>query len=56
MQEAARLLRTHPHFLYRLIRQGRLPALRLGRAIRLSEDVLRRMLESREQEGVSRNG
>jgi excisionase family DNA binding protein len=39
VQELARILTISEKLLYRLIRQGRLPALRIGTAIRLDPGV-----------------
>lgn len=42
--EAAEILRTHPHVVYRLIKKGRIRAFRLGLAIRISDAELRRVM------------
>ena len=43
-REVADLLRTHPRRVYQLIAAGELPAVRLGRSVRIPEEALRRRL------------
>jgi excisionase family DNA binding protein len=40
-QEAAQMLRLPKARIYELVRQGRLPAVRVGRLVRIPEDELR---------------
>lgn len=40
VQEAASYLRFHPSTVYRLVRAGQLPALKLGKQWRVSRDAL----------------
>jgi len=40
VEEVAAILRTHPDVIYRLIRAKRLPAVRLGRAVRVVHEAL----------------
>lgn len=50
--EAAKMLNIHKNTLYRLARQGGIPAIRVGRSVRISEEHLRRMIVAREIEGL----
>jgi excisionase family DNA binding protein len=45
--EVAQVLRVSKMTVYRLIRQGDLPAVRIGRGFRIREDDVHRYLESR---------
>ena len=45
--EAAQALRLHPSSLRRIIRQGKLPLIRIGRAQRVHPRDLRRFIEAR---------
>jgi excisionase family DNA binding protein len=45
--EIARRLRVSNMTVYRLVRSGQLPAVRVGRGIRVREDDVRRYLEQR---------
>jgi excisionase family DNA binding protein len=47
VSEVARVLRVSKMTVYRLIRQGDLPAVRIGRGFRIREDDVHRYLESR---------
>jgi excisionase family DNA binding protein len=47
VSEVARVLRVSKMTVYRLIRQGDLPAVRIGRGFRIREDDMHRYLESR---------
>lgn len=40
VEQAAQFMQLERHTIYELIRQGRIPAFRAGRAIRLSRDKL----------------
>ncbi len=44
--EVAAILRISTQAVYRLIREGRLPAVRLGRGVRVDHGMLRRWIES----------
>ncbi|HVP05656.1 MAG TPA: helix-turn-helix domain-containing protein [Dehalococcoidia bacterium] len=44
--EAADCLRFHPSTVYRLVRGGHLPALKLGKQWRVSKDAIHRLAES----------
>jgi excisionase family DNA binding protein len=39
-KETAELLRVKPQWVYRMVRQGTLPGVRLGRQLRVDEDAL----------------
>jgi excisionase family DNA binding protein len=53
IKEAASRLAVSPEFLKRLQRQGQLRVVRLGRAVRISEQELQRLsLEGLHKEGV----
>lgn len=43
--EAAELLRVHPQTVYRQVRAGKLPALKVGDSWRISRVVIMRLLE-----------
>ena len=45
-EEVAAFLRLHPDRVYRLIREHRLPAVHLGRTVRVSKHVLMEWLEA----------
>jgi excisionase family DNA binding protein len=47
VSEVARILRVSKMTVYRLIRQGDLPAVRVGRGFRIRQDDVDRYLESR---------
>jgi excisionase family DNA binding protein len=47
VSEVAQILRVSKMTVYRLIRQGDLPAVRIGRGFRIREDDVHRYLESR---------
>jgi excisionase family DNA binding protein len=47
VSEVAQVLRVSKMTVYRLIRQGDLPAVRIGRGFRIREDDVHRYLESR---------
>jgi excisionase family DNA binding protein len=47
VSEVARVLRVSKMTVYRLIRQGDLPAVRIGRGFRIRQDDVHRYLESR---------
>jgi excisionase family DNA binding protein len=47
VSEVAQLLRVSKMTVYRLIKQGDLPAVRIGRGFRLREEDVRRYLDSR---------
>ncbi|MGQ0670814.1 MAG: helix-turn-helix domain-containing protein [Actinomycetota bacterium] len=47
VSEVASLLRVSRMTVYRLIRQGDLPAVRMGRALRLREDEVHRYIDGR---------
>ena len=47
--EAAKLLRMHKVRLYALIREGKIPAIRLGRSVRIRLRALREWMEQNEQ-------
>jgi excisionase family DNA binding protein len=47
VSEVAQVLRVSKMTVYRLIRQGDLPAVRIGRAFRIREDDVHSYLESR---------
>jgi excisionase family DNA binding protein len=47
VNEVAQVLRVSKMTVYRLIRQGDLPAVRIGRGFRIREDDVHRYLESR---------
>ncbi|HEX2026047.1 MAG TPA: helix-turn-helix domain-containing protein [Actinomycetota bacterium] len=47
VNEVAQLLRVSKMTVYRLIRQGDLPAVRIGRGYRLREEDVHRYLDSR---------
>ena len=53
---AARRLCISERFLRRLLAQGQLKAIRLGRAIRLQESELRRLSQQGVQSGKTRHG
>jgi excisionase family DNA binding protein len=44
--EVAAILRTHPDCVYRLIRAKQLPAVRLGRAVRVFREALDRWIHA----------
>lgn len=44
VEEVAAILRTHPDCVYRMIRAKRLPAVRLGRAVRVAREALDRWI------------
>jgi len=44
VDEVAAILRTHPDVVYRLIKTKQLPALRLGRAVRVVREALDRWI------------
>ena len=46
-KETAELLRVKPQWVYRMVRRGALPAVRLGRQVRVNEDDLRTWLAER---------
>ena len=58
--ETAGLLRVKPQWVYRMVRRGVLPAVRLGRQLRVDEDALKGWLAERglsgqpEQNGLGR--
>ncbi|HJV05176.1 MAG TPA: helix-turn-helix domain-containing protein [Actinomycetota bacterium] len=47
VSEVAQVLRVSKMTVYRLIRQGDLPAVRIGRGFRIREDDVHRYLDSR---------
>lgn len=47
VSEVAQLMRVSKMTVYRLIKQGDLPAFRVGRAYRMREEDVRRYLDSR---------
>ncbi len=46
--EVATIVNLHPDFIYKLIRRGDLPAVRVGRAVRVRESTLASWIASRE--------
>lgn len=42
--QAAKMLAVHKQTLYRLVKEGRVPSIRVGRSVRISEDHLMRMV------------
>jgi excisionase family DNA binding protein len=52
VKEAAELLKVQPQWVYRMVRDGGLPFLRLGRQIRIDEDSLEKWLTERRTVGV----
>lgn len=44
VEEVAAILRTHPDCVYRMIRAKQLPAVRLGRAVRVVREALDRWI------------
>jgi excisionase family DNA binding protein len=52
-KETAELLRVKPQWVYRMIRRGELPGVRLGRQLRVDEDALKAWVAKR---NVSENG
>ena len=44
VEQASKMLQLERHTIYELIRQGKIPAFRAGRAIRLSRDKLLEMV------------
>ena len=59
-KETAEVLRVRPQWVYRMVRQGVLPGVRLGRQLRVDEDALKTWLAERglseqpEQNGLGR--
>jgi excisionase family DNA binding protein len=47
VNEVAQLMRVSKMTVYRMIRQGELPAVRIGRGYRIREEDVRRYLDSR---------
>lgn len=47
VNEVAQLMRVSKMTIYRLVRQGDLPAVRIGRGYRLREEDIHRYLDSR---------
>ena len=47
VDEAAQALRLHPSSLRRIIRRGKLPLIRIGRAQRVDPEDLRRFIDAR---------
>jgi excisionase family DNA binding protein len=50
--EVASLMRVSKMTVYRLIKQGDLPAVRIGRGIRIREEDVHRYLDSRYTEAI----
>lgn len=51
VQEAAERLAVHPMTVRRLIERGQMPAVRVGRAIRIDVNDIRRYLDANRVEG-----
>ena len=51
---AAEILGVHPWTLYRWAREGRIPAVRLGRSVRFRVAALREWLEQQEREAMKK--
>jgi excisionase family DNA binding protein len=51
VKEAADLLKVKPQWVYRMVRGGGIPFIRLGRQIRIDEDSLEKWLEERRSGG-----
>ena len=45
VEELAKILRLHPKTIYRLVEQGKLTCIRVGRNIRFSPDVIKQLSE-----------
>jgi excisionase family DNA binding protein len=56
VDELAHYLRVHTMTIYRLIRRGQLPAVRVGRAWRFRKDQLNEWLHDREMNANHGNG
>jgi excisionase family DNA binding protein len=56
-KETAELLRVKPQWVYRMVRRGVLPGVRLGRQLRVDEDALKSWVADRTmfQNGKDRN-
>jgi excisionase family DNA binding protein len=52
--EVANYLGMRPDWVYREVRAGRLPHIRLGRAVRFRQESIEAWLASREREGAAR--
>lgn len=52
VNEAAKELGVHPWTLYRWAREGRIPAVKLGRSVRFRVAALREWMEQQEREAV----
>ena len=50
--KAAELLDMHPHRLYRLAREGKVPHIRLGRSVRYRVSALLEWMEEQEKEAL----
>ena len=51
VQEAAAVLRVKPRWVYKMVRSGKLPAVRLSRQVRIDEQLLQRWLLERSNGG-----
>lgn len=56
VREFAGVLHVHPRTVYRMIRSGRLAAVRAGRSIRIPAEVVRRFLQNRRPLESRENG
>jgi excisionase family DNA binding protein len=54
VEEAAHLLKVHSSTVYRLIRAGEMGSVRIGRAVRVSEEDVRSFIEGHRENGAHR--